>query len=211
MKIDITTSGLAEASVALKKAPRTLVELNERSALRIGSRAVQKIRREYRSAPETTATATAVRTGNLRRMYDAATRRDGEAVELDLGLIRSGIDQKILRYAAVHENDGTTIIRAKSGKYLAIPLPAARTRAGVARGGPRDYPNGFFIGRRPDSPVFAQRVGNAVVPLFVLKRQVSVKGRPALQPVARSFVIPELQAAIERNFASAIDGRGSAA
>lgn len=211
MRLQIETSGFAEAVAAMKKAPRTIQDLNERSALRAGSRGVSRIKREYRGETETTDTATAVRTGALRRNYDAATHRDGSTVVMEMGLIKSGVDAKILRYAAVHEKDGYTVIRSRSGKYLAIPLSAAKTASGVARGGPRDYPNTFFLkGRKPDSPIIAQRIGQQVVPLFVLKRSVRVKGRPALQPVSRQYVIPEIEAAIEKNFAAGIEG-GSAA
>jgi len=86
-------------------------------------------------------------------------------------------------YASVHEYGKT--IRAKTGKFLAIPLAAARTKsaAGGFSKGPRQFLGGFFM--RPDKmgPLFYVRPRGSrgkygLDFLFVLVKQVVIPPRP---------------------------------
>ena len=85
-----------------------------------------------------------------------------------------------VRYARIHELGGT--IRPKRAKSLAIPLPAARTGAGVSgRPGPRDFPDlQFMPSKNPRNVgILATPAG---VPMFVLRRSVTIPARPYLKP-----------------------------
>jgi len=85
-------------------------------------------------------------------------------------------------YAGVHIGPaGSQVtIRPKNKKFLAIPLPAAKTAAGVPRGGPLDGIWGpTFIAK---GVIFGFRKGTKKehknpMPLFVLKRSVVVPRR----------------------------------
>ena len=85
-------------------------------------------------------------------------------------------------YAGVHIGPaGSRVtIRPKNKKFLAIPLPAAKTAAGVPRGGPLDGIWGpTFISK---GVIFGFKQGTKKehknpIPLFVLKRSVVVPRR----------------------------------
>ena len=84
-----------------------------------------------------------------------------------------------VRYAAAQEYGAD--IRAK-GKMLAIPLTAAKTAAGVSRGGPRTYGDLFPIRSKRGSLLLVRQDGGGIVPMFVLKDRVVIKARPYLRP-----------------------------
>ena len=86
-----------------------------------------------------------------------------------------------VRYARIHELGGT--IRPKRAKSLAIPLPAARTGAGVSgRPGPRDVPGLRFV-PTPGSPrVVAVLVNESNQVMFYLHKSVTIPARPYLKP-----------------------------
>uniref|UniRef100_A0A7V4G8Q0 Tail protein n=1 Tax=Desulfobacca acetoxidans TaxID=60893 RepID=A0A7V4G8Q0_9BACT len=85
-------------------------------------------------------------------------------------------------YAGVHIGPGGSqvTIRPKNKKFLAIPLPAAKTAAGVPRGGPLDgiwgptfIAKGVIFGFKKGT----KREHKNPIPLFVLKRSVVVPRR----------------------------------
>lgn len=87
------------------------------------------------------------------------------------------------KYAEVHIGPAgsSMTIRPKNKKFLAIPLPAAKTAAGVPRGGPLDGIWGpTFISK---GVIFGFSGGTKAsqsakpIPLFVLKRSVVVPRR----------------------------------
>jgi len=80
-----------------------------------------------------------------------------------------------------------TIIKAKT-KKLAIPLSAARTKAGRARfTSPRNVPNLKVIPRRGKSTLLAKVVArNKIIPMFVLKDSVTIKARPYMRPALKT-------------------------
>lgn len=215
MSIKVNVAPLLELAADLSKAPKSLRDLNVASCYRIGQRNIGRLKREYRRSPTTTATATRRRTGKLLDSYDSEVTQPTEGIKLAMGLVKPGTSSQVLSYAAVHEKDGSTVIRPKRGRYLAIPLPAAMTASGVARGGPRDFPNTFLIKGHGGSPIIAQAVGGKrnwsktqVRPLFVLKRSVTVRGRPALMPVMTNYVLPEVTDAMGKNFEKLFGGAG---
>lgn len=201
MKVSVDTSQVTEASRALRGWPETFRKANARTLVKAGQRGVQRIRREYRMAGETTATATASRTGALADSYAwELGNGTGQEQYIDVGVIKSGTDKRVLEYARVHEHEGTTIIRPK-GKALAIPLKAAKTARGVARGAPRDFTDTFIRrSKASGKPIIFQNRADTLVPLFVLVPYVKVKGRPALKPVGEKYIRPEIEAGVAENF-----------
>jgi hypothetical protein len=77
------------------------------------------------------------------------------------------------------------VLTPKSAQYLAVPLPAAMTAAGVARS-PREYSNTAVITSKLGNLLIvgASEEGEDIVPLFVLKKSVS-------QEPQRPFAIAE--------------------
>jgi len=102
-------------------------------------------------------------------------------VTLEGGKVTGGIGFSA-SYAGVHIGPaGSKVtIRPKNKKFLAIPLAAAKTAAGVARGGPLDGIWGpTFIAK---GVIFGFKKGTKKehknpIPLFVLKRSVVVPRR----------------------------------
>jgi hypothetical protein len=128
-----------------------------------------------------------VRTGALRSSVKSM------AVTESPGLIESGVGFGT-QYARPHvgPKGQITTIRAKKGKFLAIPMAAAMTPSGVAKGAPRSGVWGqTFLFRLKDGSgrlmLFGKRIaqkgakagqarGN-IVPLFLLVKQVKIKAR----------------------------------
>lgn len=128
-----------------------------------------------------------VQTGALRASVKSM------AVTESPGLLESGVSFGT-QYARTHvgPKGQVTTIRAKKGKFLAIPMEAARTPSGVAKGAPRSGMWGqTFVFRLRDGSgrlmLFGKKVaqkgakagqarGN-IIPLFLLVKQVKVKTR----------------------------------
>lgn len=117
-----------------------------------------------------------VRTGLLRNSTTARAEFDARSGGVDsLIRIRANVP-----YASTHEYGAT--ITPKAGRYLAIPLPAAKTAAGVSRGSPRMFPDLFFVISSRGNPLLARRDGDGIVPMFALKERVTVPRRPFVAP-----------------------------
>lgn len=185
MKLEVKPTGLVEAIAALSGGREKVLQRWARTTFASGAAAVGIIQRKYRGARDTTPTATARRTGRLAASYGHEVRQDPHGVALMLGTIRG--ERAALEYAAVQEYGAT--IRPKRAKALTIPLPAAKTAAGVVRGGPRDFLNTFTV---PGKPFIFQRQGDRVVALFKFMEEVTVPARPALLP-ALNDVLPAMQ------------------
>ena len=71
-------------------------------------------------------------------------------------------------------------------RFLAIPLRAARGKR------PRDFMNTFV-----NKGIIFQRMGKRIVPLFVLRRSVTIPARPVLGPTWRHWR-PILLARLQR-------------
>lgn len=124
-----------------------------------------------------------VRSGRLRSSLGSIVIEEGESI---IGLIGSGVRQgDRVSYANIQETGGT--IRPRVAKYLAIPLPAALTRAGVAKKSPRDYTNTFVMRSKSGSLIIAQKTGSKsgkVVALFVLKKSVTIPASHYMSDIA---------------------------
>lgn len=82
-------------------------------------------------------------------------------------------------YAGIQETGG--VIKPKTAKYLAIPLPAALNNAGIPlRDGPRSWPNTFVARSKAGNLLIFQKLGTSIIPLYVLKDQVTIPPRLGL-------------------------------
>lgn len=145
---------------------------------------VSRIRTEDLSGP-TSSKSVSVRSGKLRQNVKAK-----RAVVTSTG-VEAGVTAGTA-YARVHigRRGRKTVIRPKNVRYLTIPLDAAKTKAGVARGSARSGVFGdtfvmksrsgnlLIMGRRvrQKGKSAGQTFGN-LVPLFVLKKKVVIKAR----------------------------------
>jgi len=113
--------------------------------------------------------------------------------------------------ADLHEKGGTVSAPgrgkfSKGRQFLTIPLPAARTGAGVPRfDAPTALKAGAFIPK--GRSIIARSDGGRLVPLFALKRSVHIPARPIWGPVFERVkrTVPEL---FERLLQQAIRGSG---
>lgn len=113
------------------------------------------------------------RSGNLVRAVGFVVFEQGrDTVFGRLGVLQEGPAQA---YAGIHMRGG--VIRPKRGHYLAIPLPAAQTPAGVTRFSPREVVGGFFIRSKNGNLLLVQKVAGGIRPLFVMKTQVTLPRR----------------------------------
>jgi len=186
--IGVRLTALSELLARMSGRKAALRQTIMRVVNSVGQGAVRTLRQEYRTRHS--ATSTGVRTGALRRAYTAKVRDDRGNITLDLGILRdTGTAAAVLKYAAVHEKDGVTVIRPKNAGALTLPIPdsPALTPAGVARGGPRDWVGLFRV---PGTNVLAVNAfkgpnhgRGGLLFLFSLHQQVTVPGRPALKPM----------------------------
>lgn len=152
-----------------------------------------------------------VRTGNLSR---AAFWRV-EVMGTSEILVRVGVAVEKAKYARVQDKGGT--ITPKHGQYLTVPLEAAQTGKGVARFTARqlfERPEAFgytsaFIHK---GVVFGVK-GNkrsktnigTVVPIFALKRTVTIKAHQFIAATLRDSV-PIVQQELGMNLANDLNG-----
>jgi hypothetical protein len=162
--------------------------LNENMAL-----LVTHIRKDIIASATTDSTLKS-RSGHLRQTTQAISATE------DSGNIKAGISfGTVSARTHVGPQGQITTIYPKRAKMLAIPLSAAMTGAGVAKGGPTDQPGSgdrhsslwgdTFIARSKGGNLIifgatkyqkGARTGEthgAIIPLFVLKSSVQVKAR----------------------------------
>ena len=125
-----------------------------------------------------------------RRSGTLAARTIPVPVRASGGIITAGVTFGTV-YAKTHIGypGQTTTIKPKRGKYLAIPLDAMKTKAGVARGGTAFAKQKFgktFVqkSKKGNLIIFASKLKgrgkkrkSELIPLFVLKKSVTIKTR----------------------------------
>lgn len=141
-------------------------------------------------------------------------KRTGElSCSFDMELTGSTIKDLVLRvfsrskYAKIHEYGGT--IKPVNSQWLTIPLEAAKTRAGVARGGARDYKNTFFATSKAGNLILFQRLGKSaggrqkrrtfvrngvreksdIEPLFLLVKEVTIPARLGMRDLWKTMAL----------------------
>lgn len=142
------------------------------------------------------------RTGRLRASI-AGRLESGPSGALDLVLrAGGGKESKDVPYAAIHET-GSVVVPVRR-KWLAIPLPIAKTAAGVSRyQTPRDVPGLRFMLSRRGNALLVDKKG---VPWYVLKKSVTIPARPYLLP-ALLKAGDRLQEQLMRDVPGILEGR----
>lgn len=83
-------------------------------------------------------------------------------------------------YARVHEFGA--VIKPKKAKYLTIPLPAAMDSRGIPlKKSARDWENTFVAKSKKGNLIIFQKQGTVIVPLYVLRTQVTIPARLGMQ------------------------------
>jgi len=107
------------------------------------------------------------RSGELMKSLHPEVKRSGDNVVGRVGTK--------LVYARIQELGG--VITPKRARALTVPLQAALTQRGAARGRARDFMNTFIA-----KGIIFQRAGKDIIPLFKLKKAVQIRARPYLGP-----------------------------
>jgi hypothetical protein len=166
----VVTTNAAELSKMLQRIPSAVeVELH-RAMTAWGNDHLVRMRRRMRADGE--ADSVRSRTGLLFGSFQKEIRRAGGLGGLRLKMFSAGV-----KYADIQERGG--IIRPKKAKYLAIPTPAVKTPAGVARyKSPRDYPGETYVWRSKRGSLWiAESKDGKVRLLWHLVKSVRIKGR----------------------------------
>lgn len=158
-RVVVRSEGLARVIASFNGVEARAKQNWGRTAYSEGARAATEIARRYNK-----------RSGALARSYGHRVEMLSRLVRLEVGTIQPGSSDKVLSYAAAQEFGAT--IRPRNRQYLTIPLAAAKTAAGVARGSARDYPNTFIA----KGIIFQRQAGGPPLPLFKLAKQVKIKG-----------------------------------
>jgi len=167
------------------KIPPNIFKQAERIITR-QARVMQSYVRKEHLTGGTTDTRLRARTGKLRASCIPIK------TEIKEGSVEGGISFGTV-YGRVHvgPKGQTTTITPKKGKYLTIPLPAAMTGAGVARGSARQGPWGeTFVAKSKETGgliIFGKRkimsgkkageLRGKITPLFLLLKSVRIKAR----------------------------------
>ena len=102
-----------------------------------------------------------VRTGTLRSsIVPILAHMEGRVIMAGVG---TGV-----KYARIHEFGGTIV--PKVAQALTVPLPGVKGRA-------RDYKNTFIA-----KGMIFQKQGREIIPLFALKKSVTIPARPYFRP-----------------------------
>lgn len=149
----------------------TSKELTEELRTYLGSVADDLAR--YHSRPytgEKNSTRLFKRSGRAMRSIRSSVRVRGTTLDNLTGSI-GGIG-----YLRTHEFGAT--VRAKSAKYLTIPLPAALHANGTPiHRSARQWQNSFIIRSKNGNLLIVQRRGKSLQPLYLLKEEVTIKPR----------------------------------
>lgn len=107
--------------------------------------------------------------------------------------------------ATVHERGAT--ITPKRAKYLTIPLPPALTASGVPKKlSAREWQNTFVLKSKKGNLLIVQKVGKELVPLYVLKKKVTIPKRLAFEEAflaGKDFLADKIAQDVIREFFNA--------
>jgi len=114
-----------------------------------------------------------------------------------------GVSFTLTGIAAVHEKGAT--ITPKKAKYLTVPLPAALTGRGVPRKpNARAWKNTFVLkSKKGNLLIMQKRKRGELVPLYVLKKKVTIPKRLAFEPAflsGRDFLADKIAQDVLREF-----------
>lgn len=136
--------------------------------------------------------------GGIVNQSDKLQRRSGEGLRAIANSIRVSGTGSVAALQGrittgpmgIHETGGT--IRAKSAGYLTIPLPAAMDARGVPlRKRAREWENTFVArSRKGNLLIFQKRGRDNIVPLYLLKTEVTIRPRLGMQKVIVGDALP---------------------
>ena len=123
------------------------------------------------------------RSGNLISAIGGSMRVSGST----FNDIQGSVGAPGVQYAKIQETGG--VVKAKNGKFLAIPLPAALDSNGLPlQSSPRSWPNTFCATSKAGNLIIFQKRGTSIVPLYVLKTQVTIPPRLGMRKTLEAGV-----------------------
>lgn len=147
----------------------------------------------------------------------------GKISQTGKGIVGRVLAGQRLSYARIQEYGG--VITPKHGQYLAIPLPAVLTKAGVARFKPRQaeqfgyktfIAKHIIFGKQGGTDSAASALGKSfpdirgaassasITPLFALKSSVTIPARPYMRPAVKAKAL-EVREMMERAIRRALE------
>ena len=149
----------------------------------------------------TSETSLSKRSGALVAAILGSVRVDGST----FATLQGQIGAPGIPYAKIQETGGT--IKAKSGKFLCIPLPAALDSNGLPlQSSPRDWPNTFCAQSKAGNLLIFQRRGTSIVPLYVLKTSVTIPPRLNMGATLRAGIPVFVERAMDQMVKQAMNG-----
>ena len=183
----LTTQGLRETTQRFELASGLLPQRIAQVFQARLAEAVTYARATYLTGG-TTGTRLATRTGRFAEAFTQTVTQTGDTVTGRLGYLQGP------SWATTHEFGAT--IRAKNVRYLAIPLTAEARAAGS----PRQIPDLFARQSRAGNLLLFRRLeGGRLEPLYLLRTEVVIPPRPALQPTVdrfRPLIVNDLRQAV---------------
>lgn len=129
----------------------------------------------------TTTTTLSHRSGRMIESLQQGVAVSGTTLGTLTGTIRA------TDYARAHEYGA--VIRARSSMFLAIPLPAALNADGTPKlPSPRMWRNTFVAKSKAGNILLFQKQGTEIVPLYLLKPQVTLPARLGLRDIVNRDV-----------------------
>lgn len=179
MSIQITNDATKKLAAKYARGSNEVVPMMRTVMSRTAMAATADLKQRMRGGGDSVKT----RSGRLRNSMGEETKADGSIIKTLIGSMG-------VIYARIQEFGG--LIKPKRGKYLAIPLAAAKTGAGVPRyASPRDVPDLVFLRSKKGNPILAKKVGKGkrarLVPMFVLVTSVTLKPRLGLRDTVKKF------------------------
>lgn len=117
----------------------------------------------------------------------------------------SGTIGSNVAYARIQETGG--VIRPVRSKYLTVPLPAALNSDGTPKyRSARDWKNTFFLRSKAGNLLIVQRVGADLVPLYVLKTEVTIPPRMKMLETLKTGLPYFVEQTMERMLAEVQKG-----
>jgi phage gpG-like protein len=164
MQFNITVTGDEQIAMYFRNLPNKLRAGVKKALSEIGYSLLGHIRSQKLSGQ-----ALKVRSGTLRGSVAMKVIDRGKELYVQVGTNKS--------YARIHEYGGTITGRP----WLTIPLPEAKTAAGVVRMTARSWPDTFIQKSKAGNIIIFQNQGDDIIPLFVLKRSVDIPERPYMR------------------------------
>jgi hypothetical protein len=193
---------------ALQRSPAALFSLVQRSLKEVLNETLNDVK-VNRATGGTTATRLRVRSGRLRNALNyRVTGTTLDTLVGELGASSIAPYAKVQELGTVGKGGSLPDIVPTHGKYLAIPLPAAMTPAGVPRGTPRNGPWGATFIRKGvifGFTTVGQHGKANLVPLFALKRKVAILPRLGLRWTLEKH-LPDLVSRINKGMSSILSG-----